>query len=158
MRIFSKALLDELAVKAAASPRKRANYNVHASPSDLVQRFFIAADRATYFRPHRHLTKSELAVVVRGRLDVITFDTTGRVTNRYSVGKDSPDIGFETPRGTWHTLVACTDGATFLEIKEGPYDPATAAEFAPWSPPEGDASAPRFLDWVRSAKPGDKSP
>jgi cupin fold WbuC family metalloprotein len=155
MKVFSKVMLDELAAKATASSRKRANYNVHASPSELVQRFFIAADRGTYFRPHRHLTKSELAVVVRGRFDVITFDETGRVTNRYSVGDETADVGFETPRGTWHTLVACTDGATFLEIKEGPYDAATDAEFAPWAPPEGDASAPRFLEWVRAAKPGD---
>ncbi len=154
MKIFSTTLLDELAAKAAASPRKRANYNVHASSTDLVQRFFIAADRDTYFRPHRHVTKSELALVLRGRFDVITFDDVGRVTSRYAVGEGTADIGFETPSGTWHTLVACTDGATFLEIKEGPYDPAIAAEFAPWAPPEGDAAVSAFLDWVRTAETG----
>lgn len=153
MKLFSRALLDELAVKATASPRKRANYNIHAAPADPVQRFFIAADRKSYFRPHRHLTKSELALVVRGRFDVVTFDDTGRVTGRYAVGDGTADIGYETPRGTWHTVIACTDGAVFLEVKEGPYDPATAAEFAPWAPPEGAASVPEFLEWVRSAQP-----
>lgn len=158
MKVFSKSLLDDLAAKATASPRKRANYNVHASSTELVQRFFIAADRDTYFRPHRHLTKSELAMVVRGRFDVITFDDAGRVTNRYSVGDGTANLGFETPRGIWHTLVACMDGATFLEIKEGPYDAATAAEFAPWAPAEGDALVPRFLDWVRDAEVGASDP
>src|SRR5262245_4915 len=126
MKIFSATLLDELAAKAAASPRKRANHNIHASASDPVQRFFIAADRDTYFRPHRHSTKSELALVLRGRFDVVTFDDAGRVTGRHSVGDDTGGIGFETPTGTWHTLIACTNGAAFIEIKEGPYDPATA--------------------------------
>ncbi len=158
MKIFSRTLLDDLAAKATASPRKRSHLNIHGSPSDPVQRFFVAADRGTYFRPHRHLNKSELAVVLRGRFDVVTFDDAGRVTGRHSVGDHTDGIGFEIPRATWHTLLACNDGATFLEIKEGPFDPATAAEFAPWAPPEGDAAAPGFLEWVRNAQPGDKPP
>jgi cupin fold WbuC family metalloprotein len=156
MQIFSRSLLDELAAKAVASPRRRANHNIHASASDTVQRFFIAAASDTYFRPHRHHTKSELALVLRGRFEVVTFDDAGCVTARHTVGEETPGIGFETPRATWHTLLACTDGATFIEIKEGPYDPATAAEFASWAPPEGDPSVPRFQQWLRHAKLGDR--
>jgi cupin fold WbuC family metalloprotein len=154
MKLFSQALLDELTAKASTSPRRRANHNIHASPADPVQRFFIAALRDTYFRPHRHLTKSELALVIRGRFDVLTFDDNGGVTGRYRVGSDTPDIGFETPQATWHTLLALTDGAAFLEIKEGPYDPATAVQFAPWAPPEGHESIPVFQRWLREVQPG----
>jgi cupin fold WbuC family metalloprotein len=119
-----------------------------------VQRFFITARKDTYFRPHRHLTKSELALVLRGQFDVLTFDENGTVTARYQVGPDTATIGFETPRNTWHTLLACTDGATFLEIKEGPYDAATAVEFAAWAPAEGDGSVAQFQQWLRQAQPG----
>lgn len=158
MKLFSHALLDELAARAAASPRLRANHNIHASPADLVQRFFIAANRASYFRPHRHRTKSELALVLRGRFDVVTFDGAGTVTARHPVGDGTPSIGFETPQGTWHTLLAAVDGATFLEIKEGPYDPASAAEFAAWAPPESDPGVARFLEWLRGAEVGSSPP
>jgi cupin fold WbuC family metalloprotein len=154
MKLFSRTLLDDLTAKAAASPRQRANHNIHATAADLVQRFFIAASRNSYFRPHRHLTKSELALVIRGRFDVLTFDDAGAVTGRYAVGEGTATLGFETPQATWHTLLAATDDATFLEIKEGPYDPATAAQFAPWSPPEGDTSVPEFQQWLRAAQPG----
>jgi cupin fold WbuC family metalloprotein len=154
MKLFSQALLDELTAKASTSPRLRANHNIHASPADPVQRFFIVAQRDSYFRPHRHLTKSELALAIRGDFDVLTFDENGAVTGRYRVGPDTADIGFETPRATWHTLLAVTDGAAFLEIKEGPYDPATAAEFAPWAPPEGHESVPAFQQWLREVQPG----
>lgn len=154
MKVFSQAILDELTTKAAASPRLRANHNIHATSADLVQRFFIAAQRDSYFRPHRHLAKSELALVLRGQFDVLTFDATGGVTGRVRVGSDTPNVGFETPRATWHTLLAASDGAAFLEIKEGPYDPATAAEFAPWAPPEGHESVPAFQQWLRHAQPG----
>ena len=154
MKLFSQDILNELSAKAASSPRLRANHNIHAAGSDPVQRFFIATQRDTYFRPHRHLTKSEFALVLRGYFDVLTFDENGGVTGRYRVGSDTPNIGFETPRGTWHTLLAGTDGAAFLEIKEGPYDPATAAEFAPWAPPEGHESVPAFQQWLWRAQPG----
>lgn len=158
MKLFPRALLDELTTKAAASPRARAHYNIHTSASDLVQRFFVVANRSSYFRPHRHAVKSELALLVRGRFDVITFDEVGRITARYTVGEGSANIAYETPRGTWHTLIADNDGAAFLEVKEGPYDPATATEFAAWAPAEGHASAPLFLEWARTAALGDVAP
>jgi cupin fold WbuC family metalloprotein len=154
MKLFSRDSIDQLSAKAASSPRLRANLNIHASGADPVQRFFIATQRDTYFRPHRHLTKSEFALVLRGYFDVLTFDESGGVTGRYRVGSDTPNIGFETPRGTWHTLLSGSDGAAFLEIKEGPYDPTTAAEFAPWAPPEGHESVPAFQQWLWRAQPG----
>jgi cupin fold WbuC family metalloprotein len=154
MKLFSAALLDELSAKATASARARAHHNVHASADDLVQRFFVVANRQSYFRPHRHRSKSELALVVRGSFDLITFDESGCVLARCVVGAIGEHLGYETPCGTWHTLIARTDGAAFLEIKEGPYDPATATEFAPWAPPEGDARVPQFLDRLRSVAAG----
>ena len=124
MQIFTGQLLDELAAKASASPRGRTNFNIHASAADPVQRFFIVANRQSYFRPHRHLSKSELALVLRGQFELITFDDRGAVTARHVVGGDADGFAFEIPHATWHTLIAREDGSTFLEVKEGPYDPA----------------------------------
>src|ERR1700730_14571963 len=154
VKLFSGALLDELAAKAAASPRGRAHYNVHLSAEDPVQRFFVVADPRSYFRPHRHGSQSELALVLRGSFDILTFDDSGGILARYVVTAGGEHLGYESARATWHTLIARTDGAAFLEIKEGPYDPASAAEFAPWAPPESDARVPQFLEWLRSARTG----
>lgn len=154
MKVFTRALIDQLSLQATASPRKRAHHNVHTSPEDLVQRFFVSADRGTYFRPHRHLTRSELAVVLRGRFDLVVFDESGRITDRWAIGDGTPGFAYETPSATWHALIAQTDGATLLEIKEGPYDPKSATEFAPWAPPEGDAAAGAYLERLRNAQPG----
>lgn len=158
MKIVSATVLDELTAKAAASPRGRAHYTIHASDRDPVQRFFVAANRGSYFRPHRHHTRSELALVVRGSFTLLTFDDHGVVTGRYVVGADSGNLAYEAPERTWHTLFADADGSAFLEVKEGPYDPATAVEFASWAPSEGDPAVPRFLEWLRSAQPGARAP
>jgi cupin fold WbuC family metalloprotein len=127
-------------------------------PSDVVQRFFVVARRNSYFRPHRHLTKSELALVLRGRFVILTFDEHGKVLGRYSVGEGVASMAYETPRATWHTLTVDADVGAFLEIKEGPYDPATAAEFASWAPAEGQPGAAEFLEWLKKAQPGDTPP
>jgi cupin fold WbuC family metalloprotein len=158
MGIFTAQLLDELAAKASASPRARTNFNIHSSAADPVQRYFIVANRQSYFRPHRHLSKSELAVVLRGQFDLITFDDRGAVTARHVVGGDADGFAFELPRATWHTLIACEDGSAFLEVKEGPYDPRSSAEFASWAPVEGEPSVPEFMEWLRTAQPGDRHP
>ena len=82
MKLFSQDILNDLTAQAAASPRQRAHLNIHTTPADPVQRFFVATQKDTYFRPHRHTTKSELAVVLRGYVEVLTFDAAGGVTGR----------------------------------------------------------------------------
>lgn len=154
MKLISTALLDELAAKAAASPRRRAHYNLHASSADVVQRFVVVAWRDSYVRPHRHWTKSELVTIVRGRFEMVIFDTAGTITHRCVVGEGTANMAYELPQGTWHTLLPLTDGAAFLEVKEGPYDPATSAEFAAWAPEEGSDSVALFQNWVKQASVG----
>lgn len=156
MKLLTQTLLDDLAVQAAAAPRGRAHHNIHATSADPVQRFFVAADARTYIRPHRHLVRGELGVALRGAFDLLTFDADGRLLARMPFGHGLPAFAYEAELLTWHTLVARVDGSVFLEIKQGPYDPATAAEFAPWAPPEGDAAVPAMQAWLRTAQSGER--
>lgn len=157
MKLISNALLDEMTAKSAASPRRRTHHNLHGSQNDPVQRFVVVAHSDTYIRPHRHLTKSELCTIVRGRFECVVFDADGTITERSVVGDGAPNLAFELPSQTWHTLLALTDGAAFVEVKEGPYDPTTAAEFARWAPEEGGATA-EFQRWVKTAPVGARVP
>lgn len=157
MRYIDTAELDTLARQASASPRGRAHLRIHADDADLVQRFFVAADPRSYFRPHRHLGKGELAVVLRGAFDLLLFDAQGRLLSRQRMSAGGV-LAYEAPEATWHTLVVVEEGSLFLEVKQGPYDPATAAEFAHWAPAEGDAGVPGFQAWLGQAHPGDSCP
>lgn len=158
LKLVPHALLDQLAARAAASPRARAHHNIHATPEDPVQRFLVVARGDSYFRPHRHASRSELALLVRGGVDVLLFDERGRVLARHAVGTDTDSLAYETAQGVWHTVVPWSAGCAFLEIKEGPYDPATAVQFAEWAPAEGDSAVPAFRSWLRNAQPGDLPP
>src|SRR5215469_15218875 len=158
MKLLPHALLDELAARAASSPRARAHYNIHATPADLVQRFLVVARADSYFRPHRHASRSELAVVLRGRLDVLVFDARGRVSARYGVGEGTDTMAYESPQNVWHTVVPGAAGGPFLAIKEGPDERASSTYFNDWATTESDAAVPEFSAWLRRAQPGDTPP
>jgi cupin fold WbuC family metalloprotein len=158
VKLLPHALLDELAARAAASERRRAHYNIHDGPADLVQRFVVVALRDSYFRPHRHAARAELALILRGEVEVVTFDAGGALTARYAVGAGSANLAYETPAATWHTVIVRSASAAFLEIKEGPYDPATASQFAEWGPAEGIPAVPAFQEWLRHGRGGEPAP
>ncbi|HKK06921.1 MAG TPA: WbuC family cupin fold metalloprotein [Gammaproteobacteria bacterium] len=154
MKLITADLIDDLVAKAGQSPRRRTNYNVHTSGDAPVQRYFIAAKQDSYFRPHRHPTKWEFALVIRGGFDVLVFDDEGRVTERQAVGPQAGVVAFEIPANTWHTWLPTAEDSAFVEIKEGPYDPASAAEFAAWAPEEGAAEVADFVQRLRTASVG----
>jgi cupin fold WbuC family metalloprotein len=155
LKLVTDALLDGLAAKASVSPRRRAHRELHdGGGADLLQRFLVVAREDSYFQPHRHDTRAELCTMLRGRVEFVTFDDDGRITQRQLVGEGSGVTACEMPPRTWHTVIPRSDVCAFLEVKLGPYDPATAKEFAPWAPGEKDAAGAILAQWLRSAPVG----
>jgi cupin fold WbuC family metalloprotein len=155
MKLITSELIDGLIARAGTNARQRTNHNVHEALSDPVQRLFVASRLDSYFRPHRHPEKWEFALVIRGLFDVMVFDDAGRVTERVSIGPDVDVIGFELPNNRWHSWVPIVDESVFFEVKQGPYDALTIAEFAAWSPEEGSQRVEEFVARLRKAKAGD---
>lgn len=155
MKLITSDTINTLLAGAGANARRRINHNVHESFSDPVQKMFVAAKRDSYFRPHRHPSKSEFAIVIQGGFDILVFDDNAFVIERHAVGPESGVLGFEIPAGAWHTWLPTVDDAIFFEVKQGPYDARTAAEFATWSPAEGDENASGFMEHLRRLTVGD---
>ena len=151
---ITPALLTELDRKARESPRLRTNHNLHEGPPAPVQRLVVKLRQGTYIRPHRHRSRWELGLILQGRMDLLLFAEDGTLTERVAMLPVHGTLALELPQGQFHSYVCVSDAATFFEVKEGPYDPATAAEFAPWAPPEGDPQAPAFLQWMEGAAAG----
>jgi cupin fold WbuC family metalloprotein len=156
MKLVTPSLFAQLIEQATASPRRRSNYNLHEQAQDPVQRLFIAAKRDSYFRAHRHPDKWELSIVVRGAFDVLTFDELGAVTQRLRVGPEAEVSAFELPPNTFHAWLPLADDSIFFEVKQGPYDAATAAQFAPWAPAEGAPEVADFVHKLQCAQIGDR--
>jgi cupin fold WbuC family metalloprotein len=156
MKIINSSTFKDLLARADSSPRRRSNFNIHESSQDRIQRYLVAAKLDSYFRPHRHRSRFELALVLRGKFDLLLFDDHAVVTSRISLGPELEACGFEMPPDVWHTWIPMVDDSIFLEIKEGPYDPGSASEFANWSPPEGNEEVNSFLSMMRKLNVGNR--
>lgn len=130
-RTLSPLDLDTLAAQAKASPRRRANFNLHPELADPVQRLAIAMEPDTVVLPHRHPQSFELLYALRGRFVVLHFDDAGVVTLRSVLGEDC--VMVETPANTWHAVLSLDSGGVIFEVKQGPYVQAQGGDTAPWS-------------------------
>ena len=156
-RMLSFSCLSALSEQARQSPRHRANANLHPLLADPVQRLAIAMEPATYVRVHRHPQTWELLTPLRGRFVVLHFDAAGVVTARTVLGEDTAVL--ETPASGWHAVLSLDAGGVIFEVKQGPYQPVTAADYAPWSPAEDDAAMVRqVMAWYVTAQVGDVLP
>ncbi|MDD3352763.1 WbuC family cupin fold metalloprotein [Zoogloea sp.] len=149
--------LIELSLAAVGSGRGRMHLNLHPSYVDPCQRLFNAIGEQSYIRPHRHSIdpRVETLIAVRGLFGLITFDDEG-VPSRVELfgselhaGVGCTSVGVEVFPDEWHMVVALAPQSVVFEVKAGPFDPAGAKEFAPWSPPEGTQMAAEFLEEMR---------
>lgn len=149
IRILDSAFLDRLSAEAAATPRRRKNFNLHAADGDACHRFFNAMCADTYVQPHRHSDpdKDESLVLLRGKLGAVIFADAGGIVSATVL---RPGMVADIPQGTFHTWLALEDGTVFFEAKAGPYVPLAEAEKAPFAPPEGDPRVPEYLAWLKS--------
>ncbi|MBI4997299.1 MAG: WbuC family cupin fold metalloprotein [Rhodocyclales bacterium] len=154
MKQITAAMLHSLAAQAQASPRRRANLNLHERLDDPIQRLAIAMEPDTYVRPHRHPQTWELLYPLTGQFLVLHFDAAGRVMDRTLLGADSRIV--ETPAGGWHAVLSLNPGAVIFEVKHGPYAPIAEADYAPWSPAAETPGVAQLTAWYATARVGER--
>ena len=77
--VIDEELLNQVSVQAKASPRLRMNYNFHQLLEDKCHRMLNAVEPGTKVEIHRHPTKDESFVLLRGRVRVNTYNDDGTV-------------------------------------------------------------------------------
>jgi len=148
IQLMTPALFERVLGQAQASPRRRMNFNFHATLDENPSRLLNVLLRGTYIRPHRHRDppKAESFVVLEGRIGILIFDDEGRIEQRHALGRGDAALGIDIAPGIWHTAVALSDHAICFEVKPGPYVQAVDKEFAPWAPREGDPGCAEYLE------------
>ena len=128
MRVIDEELLNEVSERAKSSPRLRMNYNFHGSLDDKCHRFLNAVEPGTVVEIHRHPTKDESFVLLRGRVRVSTYDDEGNVVESCVLCQEEGRFGVDIPKGVWHNLESLESGSVFFECKTGKYDPEGTEE------------------------------
>jgi cupin fold WbuC family metalloprotein len=144
---IEQSFLENLIRQAKNSPRKRQHYNLHKSYDEYLQRFLNAVEPLSYIRPHRHITagKTEIFIPFTGRFLVLIFDEHGQVTDHQVIQPFESPYAVEIAPDTYHTVFSLESGSVAFELKDGPFDPSAAKDFAPWAPEEGTPEAMQYL-------------
>ncbi len=121
MERINKELLDSVSEKAKVSPRLRMNYNFHLSLDEKCHRFLNAVEPGTEVPIHKHPTKDETFVILRGKVKVTTHSDDGAVIDSVLLCPDNGQYGVNIPKGVWHTLESLEAGSVIFECKEGPF-------------------------------------
>ena len=77
MKIINESLLNEVSAKAKESPRLRINYNFHQSLDDKCHRMLNALEPGTEIPIHRHPSKDETIIILKGKAKVFTYNSRG---------------------------------------------------------------------------------
>ena len=124
--IIDKNLLDTVSEQAKTSPRLRMNYNFHQSLDEKCHRFLNAVEPGTVVPIHRHPTKDETFVLLRGRVRVTTHNDDGSIIDDIVLSPEEGMYGVNIPKGVWHKVESLVTGSCFFECKEEPFVPHDA--------------------------------
>lgn len=150
---IDQKVVGDCSKKAKSAERRRMNHNFHPQLDDALQRMLNAIEPGTYIRPHKHENpdKTEVFMVLKGRILVIEFDEKGAIQDHIILDHATQNYGVEITPRTWHTIVSLEEGSVAFEIKNGPYSPINDKDFASWAPKEGDVECQKFLNhWIEA--------
>ena len=115
--------LDSLTEQAKLSPRLRMNLNFHESLDEKCHRFLNAVEPGTVVPIHRHPTKDETFVLLRGKVRVTTHKDDGSIIEDVILNINEGQYGMNIPKGVWHKVESLESGSVLFECKEGPFVP-----------------------------------
>ena len=121
--VIDKDLLDTVSAQAKDSPRLRMNYNFHRSLDEKCHRFLNAVEPGTEVPIHKHPTKDETFVILRGKVRVTTHRDDGSIIEDVVLCAEEGRYGVNIPKGVWHKLECIEENSVIFECKEGPFVP-----------------------------------
>ena len=113
--VIDKNLLDRVSEQAKKSPRLRMNYNFHQSLDEKCHRFLNAVEPGTEVPIHRHPTKDETFVILRGKVRVTTHRDDGSIIEYVVLCAGEGRYGVNIPKGVWHTIEALEPDSVIFE-------------------------------------------
>lgn len=119
--VIDEQLLDQVSEEARKSTRLRMNYNFHLSLEDKCHRFLNAVEPGTVVPIHRHPTKDESFVILRGKVRVTAHNDDGSIIEDVVLSQEGGNYGVDIPKNVWHKLESLESGSVIFECKAGPF-------------------------------------
>ena len=114
MKLIDTSLLDKVSTEAKESPRLRMNYNFHQSLDEKCHRFLNAVEPGTVVPIHKHPTKDESFVLLRGKVRVTIHNDDGSIIESIILNPQEGQYGVNIPQNVWHTLKSLESGSVIF--------------------------------------------
>lgn len=72
---------------------------------------------------HRHPTKDESFVILRGKVRSTTYNDDGSIIDSVVLSQEDGVYGVDILKGVWHKLESLEPNSVIFECKEGPFVP-----------------------------------
>ncbi len=101
---IDQSMLNSVTEQAKESPRLRMNYNFHQSLDEKCHRFLNAVEPGTDVPVHRHPTKDETFVLLRGKVRMMIHNNDGSIIEDIVLCPEEGNYGVNIPKGVWHKV------------------------------------------------------
>lgn len=88
---------------------------------DKCHRMLNAVEPGTVVTIHRHPTKDESFVILRGKVRVTTHNDDGSIIEEVVLSQESGNYGIDIPKNVWHKLESLEPGSVIFECKVGAF-------------------------------------
>lgn len=102
---------------------------MHDSPLSKFHNMIVLHQKKKFYKPHKHIKKSEIYTIIFGKLKVILFDDDGK--KKFTILLKKNEI-FHIPNNTFHTTIPVSNFVIFSESKLGPFLKKNDSIFPKW--------------------------
>lgn len=147
--IVTEPVVAALKSYAQASARGRARILFHESESSLLQEMLIAAPGFTVWPPILNSNAPQSWTVMEGALAFVRYRPPGEIVDLRVVDAAAGKAAcVRFAQDDWYTTVPLSPMTVYLEIKRGPYQATTLAQWGPQS--ADDPQAALLFDKLRA--------
>jgi len=132
-------LLSELKKVASLHKGKSIRLCLHDSPTAPFHDMLIVKHRGKYYRPHKHLVKSETFHIIEGAIAYFVFDEDGGIVDNCILEKGGALL-YRIGENINHTDIPLSDVVIVHESKPGPFTGRQELVFPTWAPEESDSA------------------
>jgi len=104
----------------------------HDSEASDLHLMLISLKPCLEYPVHRHLDGDECLILMQGELSVDLYDHAFNLEKHIYISplssKESDELAILLKKNQWHSVKSGSEGATFIEVKPGPFD-KTMIEF-----------------------------
>ena len=131
--------------------KKNTNKNIrictHSNKKSGLHEMFILHPKNYYIRPHKHPSKNESIILLKGKANLYIFNHSGKINKKMILDKNN--FYYQIPHNTYHSLVILSSSIVFYEVSLGPFNKKNTV-FPKWAPKTDKREIKKFNQFLSS--------